>query len=319
MKKSPRYALLLSVVFLTVICLLGAFLILRGRNRVLPTGDLPNREIVFVQGDNTLGFINPDGSGYVTRTLELEREVFGGLYTFAPRIVPPITWSSDGHLAGRYAVTISDEASPFVVSSTGNITRCSSQTPQGEGRIWFEDGKLVGIQSAEMGERVVQLDSSRCQIVGDLYLPQQGIWPPVRLRDVSISRNGWLAILRWTTDYETVIVDASGIEKFRLPPAAGATWSPDGDFLAYVVQSGNQDNGLYVIDKNNTQKKRLVADNRIGTPSWSPDGQWLVYDRSDNGQPAIYKLQIDTGKETLLIHGGASPAWRTTTNPEKQP
>ena len=55
--------------------------------------------------------------------------------------------------------------------------------------------------------------------------------------------------------------------------------------------------------------------------SWSPDSRWLVYHRCmlpgqqrcySEDQYAIFKLNIETGEEWLLVEGGINPYWRLT-------
>ncbi len=56
-------------------------------------------------------------------------------------------------------------------------------------------------------------------------------------------------------------------------------------------------------------------------PSWSPDGEWLVYHKCtvpvEIGASctyaedyAIFIVNVATGEETLLIEGGLNPYWR---------
>jgi hypothetical protein len=170
-KKPNVFSISVLVVMLVGLYLAQVLLDQRDRDRLLPAGDLPNRDIVFLRGedteygDRTLGFINADGSGLVTRTLELNREIFNSPFsaTCTPEIVPNLTWSGDGHLAGHYAMKCSAEGMPFVISSAGAMTYCSSQMLYGAGRAWFEQDTLVTIQDSPEGQTIVRLDANECQ------------------------------------------------------------------------------------------------------------------------------------------------------------
>lgn len=55
--------------------------------------------------------------------------------------------------------------------------------------------------------------------------------------------------------------------------------SPDGQTVAFA--RGGGEHGLYLIDLDGTNERRIYNGNElIAAPSWSPDGQWLVFRRS---------------------------------------
>ncbi|WP_299580836.1 hypothetical protein [uncultured Sunxiuqinia sp.] len=57
-------------------------------------------------------------------------------------------------------------------------------------------------------------------------------------------------------------------------------FSPDGEHIAYYHfawgNSGDYPTGLYIIDKNGGNRKLVLRGDHF-SPSWSPDGQWLVF------------------------------------------
>jgi WD40 repeat protein len=177
----------------------------------------------------------------------------------------------------------------------------------------------VTIQDSPEGQTIVRLDANECQTLAAFPWSHEERRAGDALKDVSISRHGWLAVERWVGGYtvrETVVIDAAGTQQFVLPNASWAAWSPDGESLAYVSIS----EGLYMVDKANSQSRKLASGAHISSPSWSPDGQWLVYARPDSldeEKSTIFKLQLETGAETTLFVGGTSPAWRMTQDSTK--
>ena len=54
--------------------------------------------------------------------------------------------------------------------------------------------------------------------------------------------------------------------------------SPDGHTVAFV-RDGGGDAGLYLVDMDGTHERRILAQNQLRTPAWSPDGAWIVFSR----------------------------------------
>ena len=99
--------------------------------------------------------------------------------------------------------------------------------------------------------------------------------------------------------------------------------SPDGQWIAYTHTEG-----IHLIRPDGSGDKLLVniPDWNEYWPrftwapkaSWSPDSQWIVYHRclnrnctvTDNKGSAIYKMNIETGENELLLHGGINPYWK---------
>lgn len=74
------------------------------------------------------------------------------------------------------------------------------------------------------------------------------------------------------------------------------SFSPNGEFIAYYHHEGDSPNppgyptGLYIIDKAGDNRKLVLVGNHY-SPSWSPDGVWLVF--STDG--IIQKCKINGG------------------------
>jgi Tol biopolymer transport system component len=121
-----------------------------------------------------------------------------------------------------------------------------------------------------------------------------------------------LVLLNTKTRVETVLVTEEG--GYLDTPSI----SPDGQQVAYTAGDG-----IYVISPGKGEPRRVVEtcsmwDDWPPAPSWSPDSQWLVYHRctcpcpvqTDIGDYSIFKVNVETGEEILLVEEGLNPYWR---------
>jgi hypothetical protein len=64
------------------------------------------------------------------------------------------------------------------------------------------------------------------------------------------------------------------------PPALA--WSPDGGAAVFLAAIDHPSLELYLFDSSNLSVTRLLEGSRdVYQPTWSPDGQWVVYDEID--------------------------------------
>ncbi|HSJ75558.1 MAG TPA: protein kinase [Gemmatimonadales bacterium] len=101
-------------------------------------------------------------------------------------------------------------------------------------------------------------------------------------------------------------------------------WSPDGTRLAYVAESGGYRH-LFVRTLATGAERRITQESRDDIqPAWAPDGQHLVFVRANTSagrlEPSdingvyneggdIWKVDLETGRETRLVQDGFNPAY----------
>lgn len=123
----------------------------------------------------------------------------------------------------------------------------------------------------------------------------------------------------------TVLTLATG-EGTSLGPGIAPSWSPDDSSIAYrgpggiSVADANGGNVRvvveYIVPREPGRYEALPA-----YPSWSPDGDWLVYhkclsitgsrdDCRKTQEFAIFKVNLETGQEVKIVDGGLNPYWR---------
>jgi len=283
----------------------------------------PEREIVFqfpsgIPENTPLGFIRSDGTGLITRT------VAPGLYTIMP------TWSPDGeHIAFRTnSLSTGSYLSPNrprVISHEGHPLGMCQEWEDSHGRIWVTaEGKLL--LSLELAEErrgcIVLADFHSCEVLAELFEASSTV--DVELLDsATLSIQGWLAVSRiikqeLPAKAEILVIDPVSHEIQVVGNGLAPAWSQDGEWLAYTALDG-----IYIVRRDGTRSRKLVElDSRrendaglgwsdsLPTPSWSPDGKWLVYHRLTSTGPFIYKVSVESGIEIEIFEGGMYPDWR---------
>lgn len=298
---------------------------------------LPDLEIVFqtmIEGDDagySLGFTDAGGSTVIHLSLPVMR--------YGPPINP--VWTSSGDMVvfnsmrapGYFRAIVSDgqifaydqnEAFPVYsciapISNTHQIVFARydgggipMNIPMSIHAVDLDTHKEITtyVQLDPVGGTVVDLETGTNSLHGQLLVFRRIVFHKQEI-----------LILNTGTGQETVLLSGKETEIMRFP-----AFSPDGASVAYTAEDG-----IYIIRTIKDAKPQKVTELSNSTasakwptaPSWSPDGQWLIYHRCmkdcASGKERIenfniFKVNIVTGEEILLVEGGLNPHWRLQTN-----
>ena len=136
----------------------------------------------------------------------------------------------------------------------------------------------------------------------------------------------------WTHDGRTVgyITNRSGVRELWAGASDGSTpvvpviqrrgenvneaiWSPDGQWLLYVV-GGDSAGVVYArrMTGDTTPKALIVSPKPVNSISLSPDGRYLAYNSNESGPWEAYVRPfpaVERGRWTVSTNGGFEPHW----------
>ena len=98
------------------------------------------------------------------------------------------------------------------------------------------------------------------------------------------------------------VVAASGPAQDGRPITGGPRWSPDGQSIVYVrkPQAGGN-NEIWVMDRDGGGKRQVFAGEGIGgTPAFSPDGGWIVFDAMVAEATDLFVMRADGSDKRQL-------------------
>jgi Tol biopolymer transport system component len=105
---------------------------------------------------------------------------------------------------------------------------------------------------------------------------------------------------------------SSNYETFRYLSSSSA-WSPDGRLLAFAAKRGGKDDIVIVDPRRNRQVRRITVPlSGVTTPTFSPDGQHLVFTGLDGGISDLFTVRVDGTDLRRLTndkHADLHPVW----------
>ena len=190
---------------------------------------------------------------------------------------------------------------------------------------WSPDGRQIAFTSAlEAGQlnhgpcavNVVDADGSNMRRLTDnLAGDKFASWSPDSRQIVFLSDRGGNDEIYVMNSDGTGQRNVSNYRSFHQDPA----WSPDGNKIAFTSVRDAIDLGIYVMDSNGGNVRRLT--NNPGFlargPVWSPDGRKIAYySNIINGNPDIYVMDADGSNQINLTEDPERRNWSPVWSPD---
>ena len=181
---------------------------------------------------------------------------------------------------------------------------------------WAPDGKRILFASDRSGTKDAWLIEVQGEKVNGTPLLVKPDLP--RMNPIGFARNGSYYYGTGTASTELYLArldpaagkflkaPAPAIQRFVLPYTE-PTFSPDGRYLAYLLHGGSSSDRFIAIRALETgQDRQLPRSFRRLFPqlSWFPDGLSLLVAGAHQSNYGIYKVDIQSGKVTVLVDAG---------------
>ncbi len=93
-------------------------------------------------------------------------------------------------------------------------------------------------------------------------------------------------------------------------PPSPHSWSPDGRYLAYYVQTPTG-RDIRILERGEGSRDFIVTEFNERSPAFSPDGRWIAYVSDRSGQSEVWVTSFPRREVTERVSagGGRSPLW----------
>jgi Tol biopolymer transport system component len=225
-------------------------------------------------------------------------------------------WSPDGQQVVFDSDRLGD-SQLYVMNADGSAPRALTGNPGRNAEPkWSPDGKWIAYHCTEASETGIEtricVISPDGQPAGEPIAGTTPAWSPGGLEDGT--GLAFLCFQEGHSDICTARPDGSELANLTNSPADehSLAWSPDGNWLAFVSNRG-EDVDIYkvcVTCPGETVALRLTDEPRAaGWPAWSPDGGQVAY--VDMGGQDLLVVNADRSDATYLASGVfGPPIWR---------
>lgn len=259
--------------------------------------------------------IDPDGEPVPGMGGSTETYTIGGL--------DPLTTYFVAVKTSQEGTAWSDLSNVVEETTTGTSRLTTSTSPLGTREpSWSPDGSRIAFSSDWEAPYALRLhwigvDGTNAALFGQIDFGRFPSWSPAgdKIAFVSERQVGMESV------FELSLVDASPDASptpfvSHAPYDIGTVaWSPDGLRIAYEVEVESFPfvREIYVADLDGGDPVLVVDRERNGeAPSWSPDGESLVFAASGSGNSDLWTVDLTSGVETQLTTSAGweiTPAW----------
>jgi Tol biopolymer transport system component/DNA-binding winged helix-turn-helix (wHTH) protein len=214
--------------------------------------------------------------------------------------------SPTSQVAHIYAVSLSGE----------NLHQLTDETENIWGLMWSTDGRRITFQSDRRGlPRVWRVGATGGAIEPEVVYPTTGALSRDGRRMAYIG-DGNEATTIWRAELPRA--GAEPVSQKRIIASAsinnGTQLSPDEKQIVFQsYRSGNAE--IWKSNPNGSNARQLTVSRGnywAGTPRWSPDGRWIVFDQRPKNHSQIY-LMDEEGRSIQVLTAGnydnAVPSW----------
>jgi Tol biopolymer transport system component len=210
---------------------------------------------------------------------------------------------------GNWEIYVMGVDDALLAASSVQTQRLTEHEGQDLSPVWSPDGSQIAFASNRDGDWDIYVMSANGgglrQLTDSPGIESKPSWSPDGTKIAFDSGEGFNRAI--------YIMDSDGSNPRLVIQAKGGwpAWSPDDNRIAFFGRmDGNPE--IYIVDVDGNNLTRMTQNNIDDwEPSWSPDGEWLLY---ASGQvPNIFVMRADGSESYRLTQdrfGNWTPVWR---------
>jgi len=257
--------------------------------------------------------INPDGTGLIRLTngeTDSTKPSWHPSYQY-------ISFFRDGNLCVMEALPEGKRVEPTVVGPAFDIG--ADFSPDGKSMVYVGPrptdggGLAILIRPVDVSKKRVKVGAATMVWQRDAYGPS---FSPDGTKVVFSSQ--YIGTFPTTGQHIKVLdLDTGAVAALDSVSGFMPTWSADGEQIAFCGRTGevNPETGNWISEVfiMNADSSRLTQVTDLGNsvcwPSFSPEGDGLVFGSGYNGTPALYQLSLISGEVTLFLPEADAAHW----------
>jgi TolB protein len=140
--------------------------------------------------------------------------------------------------------------------------------------------------------------------------PDRDLWAPDWSPDGTMI--AWHETTADGAPADLMVANRDGSEAHRIAAGSHASWSPDGQSVAFEAQIEQADNfDIYVMDLATGATRRLTTDPALDwAPAWSPDGRTIGFTSRRTGTDQLYATDAERTTPERAVAGGSGSSVR---------